>query len=815
MNQHDTFRKSVPFLAMALAVALAGPASAGALRIESGGSSPRAAAGEFGFVVKNDGAGSLDAVRVVADRNHAVTCANTTTQGRSFAPQGSLAGGDGVACSGRLLSALGSRDASLTVVARDVDGKPRLRSVHVAQPLALNPAQGIVAVLGGASFNDSNSNGQLDAGETIDYHYTVLNLGTLALSGLAVADGDGTVTCPQTALAVGASMACTRQHTITAGEAAAGEAGDPINVTGTDADGQPVQANDYVLRVNFGGNADVRAFKSPRLADDADDSGYASLGDVVEYTFVLKNSGGQTLTSVGLTEPDASRIDTPIVCASATLGGQPFAGIGPSGILLASDAVLCTARYTIKAADVASGQAHNLAEISAQPPFGGAIGGAAASDVVIPTPASVAVTKVLLSESGQQSGIAEPGETLTYGIRLDNGGGADALNVGIVDPLDPNVTFVSATHGGVNAGGSVTWSGLTVPAGGFIDLTVVVTVADPLPAGVVSVVNLAYETGTTPPDCSVTPLPSGCVVMPTEGLVAISKALVGESGSKPGIAEAGETLTYEITLANHGGSAITGYGVSDPLDPNVTFVSADNGGTFAAGVVSWTNLTVPAGGSLVLNVVVKVVDPLPLDVTHIANVAHETGTPPADCTLVPTPASCAVVPADEAPRLQVTKTVDATQVQPGGTATFTITVTNVGTVVANNVTVADPLPPGVAGFAWTCTASGGATCAHASGSGAINETVPVLPIGGRLVFTVVATMAGDASGNVINTVSVEPSSVTVCMPAGTPAPCDASAPVRVIVEPTEPKPVPVDGGVALLLLGLGLAAGAARNARRP
>ena len=88
--------------------------------------------------------------------------------------------------------------------------------------------------------------------------------------------------------------------------------------------------------------------------------------------------------------------------------------------------------------------------------------------------------------------------------------------------------------------------------------------------------------------------------------VTIAKALSGESGALPGVAEPGEQLTYTITLTNTGGSAAINYGVTDTLDPNVTFVSADNGGSAAGGAVSWSGLTVPANGTLVLSVVVPV-----------------------------------------------------------------------------------------------------------------------------------------------------------------------------------------------------------------
>lgn len=797
-------------LVLAAAAALCLPASAGELRITSAGQPAVVAGGGFSMTIRNRGSGALQGLRILSDRNHPVACASNTLAGRSF-EAGTLAGGDSVECSGRSLAPHGQPFASVVVLARDAAGKP----VHTQARFALQPAaapdQDIVAVLGGGVHDDANGDGLLDAGEAIAYHYTVLNLGNGALAGLALTDQEGTVACPATALAAGEAMACTRQHTITAAEAADGFAMNEVIVSGTGDDGASVHAADVVLRMDLGGAADIRGIKSPFLADDADGSGYASEGDLVTYTFAVKNSGGLALAAVNLVEPDPALIDTPISCAATTLDGQPFAGLG-SGVLAPNDVVLCQADHTITAAEAAAGEARNLAEMSGQPSIGGPVTGAAASAVLIPLPATVDITKALVAESGSQPGIAEPGETLGYTIRLDNPGSTDAFNVGVVDPLDPNVTFVSADQGGALVGTVVGWAGLAVPAGGHLDLTVMVKVADPLAPDVHAVGNLAYEAGGVPPDCGAAPLPGNCVVTPTPGVIDIAKALVAESGSQPGIAEPGEMLTYAITLVNRGGSAVAGLSISDPLDPHVAFVSADHGGSHAAGVVTWSGLDIPAGGSLVLTVVVQVADFLPPNVTRIVNGAHETGRPPVDCGIVPTPASCAVIPADEAPRLQVTKSANAGSVVPGGTATFVVTVRNIGTIAVANMTVSDPLPAGVSGFNWTCAAAGGASCANTSGSGSLDELIPLFPVGGELVYTIAAAVSDAASGNLLNTVMVEPSALTACMPGGTPAPCDASASVD-IVAAAEPHPVPVDGRLALMLLVLGLAFAGAVRAR--
>ena len=925
-------------VAAALAAAAAAPAAlAGTLRVMPNGQGvsvpPRAAAGEFGFSVRNEGAGGFAAVRILADKGYAADCAAFTSGGQPFADGAALRAGDSVSCVAYPVLQVRRRNASLVVAVRDEAGGRHSRALSFAPRGSLTPAQGIAVLSASGIHNDGNGDGELQAGETIAYDYAVVNAGTLALSALAVTDIAGAASCPQTTLAVGAWMRCTRSYTITAPDETAGFVSNTVELNGSAADGSSVQAGDLVYTQDLGGNAGVRVVKSPLLLSDADNSGYASTGDQLRYTFVVKNDGAQTLTAVNLVEPDPSLIDAPISCAATTFGGQPFAGLG-SGVLQSNDLVLCAAMHVIVPAEATAGVALNLAEASGQPGFGGVVGGSGASAVVIPAPASVTIRKVLSAENGSQPGIAEPGERLTYTITLSNSGGAAALNVGVVDPLDANVTFVSADNGGSLTGSTVSWTGLTVPAGGTLDLSVVVDVADPLPAGVTRVLNLASVTGTPPPDCTQAQLPPNCVVTSTPGAVALSKALVAESGSRAGIAEAGETLSYAITLSNSGGSTVTGFAVSDPLDANVVFVSADNGGALSGSTVNWTNLSIPAGGSLVLNVVVRVADPLPAGVTQVINLAHETGTTPPDCSTAPLPPVCVVTPTDanvavskalsgedgsvagivepgetltytitvsnsggsvannvgisdridanttfvsadnggtfaaglvswsnlsvaaggtlqlsvsvrapspipvgvtqianlvylsgttppacppagpqcvvtpagESPRLQVSKTVDSATVLLGNSVNYTITVTNVGTVAADNVVIDDPLPANVDSFTWTCSATGVA-CPAASGTGALHETVPVLPPGASLVYSVSARIIAPVGNSVINTVTVSPATNAVCMPAAVPGPCNASTPVRVIGVPLgDPRPAPTLGSLAMLLMILSLGA---------
>lgn len=505
----------------------------------------------YRFELLNRSGQPLDRVRLDVDSGHLLNCGTQTQRGAAFARDATLAAGDRVSCQTRPLA--GRWQGAVVASGRQPDGHRIMvrSSFGRGGPIAID--QGVVAVLAGSIHADGNSNGVLDAAEGIDYTYTVLNLGNQGLSGLALTDLSGVVTCPAATLAVGAHMTCARAYTISATDAGEGLVLNEVEVTGNADNGDPVQAVDVDVRFNLAGNAGIVVIKSPFLAGDADGSGHASEGDLIEYTFVVKNADALTLSSVDLVEPDPTLIDGPITCQAQTLSGAAF--VLGSGSLASLDGVLCTATHVITAAEAAAGEARNLVEAHGQPPFGPAIVGTGASLVVIPagTP-QVAVTK----------------------------------------------------------------------------------------------------------------------------------------------------------LANVGSSA------------------------------------------------------------------------------------------------------------PNGTVVYTITVTNVGDVAVTNLGISDPLPDGVTAFSWTCAGSGGAVCPVASGAGAIAQTVPSLPVGGALTYSVTATLAANPPDPVLNVVMVTPEDVVLCQPEGTPSPCQADIPVTIETGTvTPPLPVPASSPWSVLLMvGLMLLMAAALRRRR-
>lgn len=176
------------------------------------------------------------------------------------------------------------------------------------------------------------------------------------------------------------------------------------------------------------------------------------------------------------------------------------------------------------------------------------------------------------------------GSNLTYTITYGNTGGATASSVVIKDPLPAGSTFVSATGGGTFAAGVVTWNIGTLNAG-VTGQTVSFTVNVTATSG--SVDNTGYTIEAT----GIAPIP-GPPVFTTVGGTAANLTI---TKAAPGTVVTGSNLTYTITYGNTGSAAAPSVVISDTVPTGTTFVSATNGGTLTAGVVSWTIGTVNAG----------------------------------------------------------------------------------------------------------------------------------------------------------------------------------------------------------------------------
>jgi uncharacterized repeat protein (TIGR01451 family) len=137
----------------------------------------------------------------------------------------------------------------------------------------------------------------------------------------------------------------------------------------------------------------------------------------------------------------------------------------------------------------------------------------------------------------------------------------------------------------------------------------------------------------------------------------------------------GGTATFTITVTNTGGVDLTNVTVTDALSPNCN----RSLGTLAPGAsVNYTCTLANVTASF-------------------TNVAIVTGTPPSGPPVTSSDTAPVTVPTPPGnpihPSIRIVKGPKSQTVAKGGTAHFTITVTNTGDVELTNVTVTDPITP--------------------------------------------------------------------------------------------------------------------------
>ncbi len=379
---------------------------------------------------------------------------------------------------------------------------------------------------------------------------------------------------------------------------------------------------------------------------------------------------------------------------------------------------------------------------------------------------SASVTLAVTKTDG--SATYTPGGTATYTVTIGNTGLSDALNVTVGDAL-PGGLMLSANAtcvaNGTSSCGTVTGTtgqtsfGATaarVNAGGANTLVFTVPVAFAAGLATDPLVNTATATDQASGNTA-----NGSDSDTLSPAVTLGVAKTDGSATYT----PGGTATYTVTVSNTGLSDALNVSVSDPLPAGVTLSASATcvpNGTSSCGTVTGTvgqtsfgttaaRVNAGAGNALVFTVPVAFA--AGMTVSPLINTATATDVPSG---ITANGSDSDVLSASAT--LAVTKTDGSATYTPGGTATYTVTIANTGVSDALNVTVADPLPPGVTLTAnATCVANGTSSCGTVTGTAgqtAFGATAARLDAGAAnsIVFTApVAFAAGMATNPLVNT----------------------------------------------------------------
>ncbi|MCE9630564.1 MAG: DUF11 domain-containing protein [Planctomycetia bacterium] len=331
----------------------------------------------------------------------------------------------------------------------------------------------------------------------------------------------------------------------------------------------------------------------------------------------------------------------------------------------------------------------------------------------------------------------------TYLIRVRNGGVSDAQGVLLTDAWPAGFTqgaFGLPSQGTVTPSGSgnFSWSIGTLAAGAQVTLQVSYTVpSTTLPGPYTNTATVKSDT----PD----PFDNNSASDTTTVVAVADLWVTKRNGDAP--YTPGTSLTYTITVGNHGPSTVFGTTVNDPLPEKTTLVSASSGATYdpITRTVTFPVGRLDPGATQVFKLTV-ITDPDrtgPLENTVTVAVPADVFDPDLSNNIFVDPAG-----ANPVSDLWVTKRNGDAPYTPGTALTYTITVGNFGPSTVFGTTASDPLPTKTT----FVSASSGATYDPATRT----VTFPVgrLDPGATQVFKLTVITDPDRRGPLINTATV-------------------------------------------------------------
>jgi len=266
------------------------------------------------------------------------------------------------------------------------------------------------------------------------------------------------------------------------------------------------------------------------------------------------------------------------------------------------------------------------------------------------------------------------GQNITYTIVVTNAGPSSAGNVTVSDPTPANLTFVSASGGGCStfpcALGPLT-------SGQIVTITSTYSTS-PTFSG--NVTNTATVSSTTNDPDNSNNSASATTNVGAQADLSISK-------NGPASAIPGQTISYVITVSNGGPSPATNTVVTDVTPAGLAFVS----NTGACTTQFPCNIgTVNNGSPATITSTYTVASNFTgASITNNASVSSSVNDPSTTNN-----SASATMTITQQTDLSITKSGPPTA-SPGGTITYTVTVSNLGPSDAGNVVVSDPTPTGL------------------------------------------------------------------------------------------------------------------------
>ena len=204
----------------------------------------------------------------------------------------------------------------------------------------------------------------------------------------------------------------------------------------------PTEPGDYTCRVTASNHAGSASQTSAAfvvvaglsIVKTAGPATYDAVGDVISYSYVVKNTGNVTLSGLFTVDDDKATDEFCPVTASLTPG----------------DSITCTASYTIILADLNNGSVTNIAFAS-----GGGVTSPTDTETVTAVPPKLTVAKVVVNTGGGTKGVSDfslfvDSTGVTSGVQITSTTGSHTVGEA------PDADYTAVISGDCAASGAIT-----------------------------------------------------------------------------------------------------------------------------------------------------------------------------------------------------------------------------------------------------------------------------------------------------------------------------------------------------------------------
>ena len=359
----------------------------------------------YTFTVSNTGNVTLASVGVTDAKIGTVSC-----------PSSTLSPGASTLCTGTYTLTLADVNAGQitnTAIASgtppngaavsDTSGSTTSDDTPTVTPVNQVPAISLVKAAG--PIVDLDGNGP-DVGDQIAYDFTVSNQGNVSLDTIAIADAKvAPVLCPATSLAPGANMLCQAAYLLTQADVDAGNLTNTATASGRAPGGSSV--SDVSGATTTDDAPTISAVpQAPALVvyKTSPTPSYTAVGDVVDYSYLVQNTGNVTITNTVAIIDDK----TPVTCPAL-----PGGGLAPGGSLN------CAASHVVTQSDIDTGSVTNTASAATTYGPGNSLISSPDDQVTVP---AVQTPAMVVAKSATAINFINVGDTITYQYIITNTG---------------------------------------------------------------------------------------------------------------------------------------------------------------------------------------------------------------------------------------------------------------------------------------------------------------------------------------------------------------------------------------------------------